>query len=285
MDLGLGGRTAVITGGSMGIGKAIAAGLAAEGVNLVLLARGQDALDKAAQEIGGATGVDVLALSSDLTDRASVDEAAEAAAERFGTVEILVNTAGGRMRRPDRQVFWDDEDWLGDIDIKTVGMLRTVRAFLPHMDKTGRGTIVNVAGLAGVIVWEGAVTHGINNAAMIHIGRYLARDLAGERIRVNTVAPGLIASEWRESLWAPAMADKRQQTVDEFLSWYADQMGILVGRWGSMQEVADAVVFLASDRAAYINGTRIDIDGGQGINPRPPISQPSVAALGETETT
>ncbi|HEX6299225.1 MAG TPA: SDR family oxidoreductase [Acidimicrobiia bacterium] len=277
MDLGLQGRTAVITGGSMGIGKSVAEGLAAESVNVVLLARGKEALEEAAAEIQSASGVDVLSVPTDVTDAASVNAAAAATAERFGTVEILVNTAGGRMRRPDRQILWEDSDWLGDIDIKTIGMLRTVRAFLPHMDTTGRGCIINVAGLAGVIVWEGAMTHGINNAAMTHIGRYLARDLAGDNIRVNTVAPGLIASEWRESAWAPMMAEKRQETVEEFLAWYADQMGILVGRWGSMQEVADVVVFLASDRAGYINGAMIDIDGGQAINPRPPSSQANVA--------
>jgi 3-oxoacyl-[acyl-carrier protein] reductase len=277
MDLALQGRTAVITGGSMGIGKSVAHTLAAEGVNLVLLARGREALEECAAEIESATRVDVLPIPTDVTDPASVNAAAEAAVERFGTVEILVHTAGGRMRRPDRQIFWEDSDWIGDLDIKTVGLLRTVRAFLPHMDTSGRGVIVNVAGLAGVIVWEGALTHGINNAAVTHIGRYLARDLARERIRVNTVAPGLIAAEWRESGWAPMMAEKRGETVEEFLSWYADQMGILVGRWGSMQEVADVVLFLASDRAAYINGARIDIDGGQAINPRPPSSQPNVA--------
>jgi 3-oxoacyl-[acyl-carrier protein] reductase len=269
MDLGLSGRTAVVTGGSMGIGKAIAEGLAAEGVNLALLARGEEALKATAEAISAAHGVQVLAIPTDLTDRAAVEVAAAETTERFHSVEILVNNAGGRMRRLDRQILWEDEDWLGDLDTKTLAMLRTVRAFHPHLDKSGKGRIINIAGVAGVIVWETAMTHGLNNAAMIHVTRYLARDLAGENIAVNAVAPGLIASEWRASQWAPTVAEKRGQTVEEFLHTYAQDMGILAGRWGEMNEVADVVVFLASDRARYITGARIDVDGGMGANARP----------------
>jgi 3-oxoacyl-[acyl-carrier protein] reductase len=269
MDLALTGRTAVITGGSMGIGRAIGEGLAAEGVNLVLLARGEQPLKDAAEAIQSEHGVEVEILPTDLTDRAATDAAAAATAERFGTVHILVNTAGGRMRRPDRQVLWDDEDWMGDIDAKTVAMLRTIRAFHPHLDKSGKGTIINVAGVAGVVVWDAALTHGINNAAMIHTTRYLARDLAKENITCNVVAPGLIRTEWREELWAPKMAEQQGVTPGEFVDAHCEEMGILLGRWGDMKEVADMAVFLASDRARYITGARIDIDGGMATGSRP----------------
>jgi 3-oxoacyl-[acyl-carrier protein] reductase len=269
MDLGLSGRTAVVTGGSMGIGRAIAEALAAEGVNQVLLARGEEALTKTAEAIERAHPVEVLAIPTDLTVRADVDAAAAAAADRFGSIEILVNNAGGRMRKLDRQILWEDEDWLGDVDAKTLAMLRAVRAFHPYLDKTGRGRILNIAGVAGVMVWETAMTHGLNNAAMIHLTRYLARDLARENITVNAVVPGLIASEWRASMWAPAMAEKRGQSVEEFLLAYTRSMGIAAERWGETSEVADLVVFLASDRARYISGARLDIDGGMGVNARP----------------
>lgn len=268
MDLNLAGRTAVISGGSMGIGKAIANGLAAEGVNLVLLARGQEALDATAGEIRGAHGVDVLSVSTDIRDAESVNAMAAAAAERFGAIHILVNNAGHRMRRFDRQILWDDEDWIGDVDHKTIGMLRVIRALYPHFAKDGSGRIINISGTAAVLVWEGALTHGLNNSAMLHVTRYLAADLAGDKINVNAVVPGLAATEWRQG-WANMIAEKQGKSRDEFLAEYTASMGILAGRWAMLEEIAEPVVFLASDRAQYINGTSLFVDGGQHINSRP----------------
>ena len=267
MDLNLQGRTAVITGGSMGIGKAAALGLAEEGVNVVLLARGQEALEQTAEEIRSQYGTEVLAISTDLTDRELVQAAAEQTAERFGPVHILVNNAGHRMRRLDRQILWDDEDWLGDIDIKTGGMLRIIRSLHPHLAKDGTGRIINVSGVAGTMVYGSAMTHGINNSAMIHVTGYLARDLAQDKINVNVISPGLIGTEWRRG-WAKMMGEQQGISQEEFLAAYCEQAGILAGRWGSMAEIADIIVFLASDRARYINGENIVIDGGMNVNPR-----------------
>ncbi len=267
MDLGLKGRTAVITGGSMGIGKAAARGLAAEGVNLVLIARGEEKLNETASELRAENGVEVLPLVADITDRAAIDGAAAAAAERFGQIHILINNAGHRMRRFDRQLFWDDEDWLGDVDIKSIGMLRVIRALHPYLAKDGTGRIINVSGAAGTMVWEGALTHGLNNSAMIHVTRYLARDLASEKINVNSVIPGLVATEWRQG-WAGMMAEKMGVSREQFLTDYCAKMGILAGRWAEMGEIADTIVFLASDRASYVNGAALIIDGGLNINPR-----------------
>jgi 3-oxoacyl-[acyl-carrier protein] reductase len=267
MELGLRGRTAVIAGASTGIGKASALGLAAEGVNLVLLARGKENLDKAAAEIASASPVEVLTILTDMKDAQSVNAAAAAVAERFGTVHILINTAGNRMRRPGRQILWDDEDWHDDVNAKTLGMLRAIRAFLPYFAKDGSGRIINIAGSAGMLEWEGALTHGINNSAMLHASTYLAHDLAADHITVNTVVPGLVATEWREG-WADMRAGQQGKSRADFLAEYCQQKGILAGRWADMEEVADAVVFLASDRARYINGTRLVVDGGLSVNPR-----------------
>ena len=202
MDLGLTGRTAVVTGASEGIGRAIAIGLAAEGVHLGsarALARTARARSPTEIEAAGGPG-DVLVLPTDVRDQAAVDAAARAVGERFGRVDILVNDAGNRMR-PGRQIAWSDEEWLLDIDTKLVGMLRVTRAFEPLLPSDGAGRIVNVSGVAGSIVWETALTHGINNAAMNHATRYLASDLAARRITVNAVIPGLIATDWRRA-WA-----------------------------------------------------------------------------------
>jgi 3-oxoacyl-[acyl-carrier protein] reductase len=267
MELGLKGRTAVITGGSTGIGKAAARGLAAEGVNLVLLARGKENLEKAASEIARESNVEIVTIPSDMRDAHAVNAAAAEAAERFGTIHILVYTAGNRMRRPGRQILWDDEEWLDDVNAKTIGMLRATRAFLPHFARDGSGRIINIGGSAGMMDWEGAMTHGLNNAAMMHGSTYLARDLASDKITVNTVVPGLVGTEWREN-WADMRAAQMSKNRADFLVDYCQQKGILAGRWARMDEIADAIVFLASDRARYINGTRLVIDGGLSVNAR-----------------
>jgi 3-oxoacyl-[acyl-carrier protein] reductase len=267
MDLGLKGRAAVVTGASKGIGKGIALGLAAEGVNLVLLARGKEELDRVAAQICRDSGVRVVAVPTDIRSDESVKAAARTAASEFGTIHILVNNAGGPIKRQERQILWPDSDWADDINTKTLGMLRMTQALLPSMARDGTGRIVNISGIAGSSVLSSALTHGLNNSAMNQVTSYLAKDLAGERITVNAVIPGLIATEWRES-WAENMGRQKGQTKTGFLDDIYRDWGIVSGRWGTMEEVANVVVFLASDRASYVNGAHITVDGGYTINVR-----------------
>jgi 3-oxoacyl-[acyl-carrier protein] reductase len=267
MDLRLKGRVALVTGASKGIGKAIALGLAEEGVQLALLARTASALEATADEIRAATGVTVLALPTDIRDAAAVGASVERARARLGSLHILVNNAGGPIKRPERQITWPDSDWRDDIDTKTLGMLRVTQAMIPHMPTDGTGRIINISGIAGSSVLTSALTHGLNNAAMNHVTSYLAADLASARITVNAVIPGLIATEWREG-WAQNSCRQREQSKQQFLDQTCRDWGIVAGRWGTMREVADAVVFIASDRAAYINGAKLTVDGGYAINVR-----------------
>lgn len=267
MDLRLRGRAALVTGASKGIGRAIARGLAEEGVELALLARTRDTLEAAADEIRAATGTRVLALPADIRDSAAVASAVAAAHAELGAIHILVNNAGGPIKRPERQITWPAEDWLDDVDTKTIGMLRVTQAVLPHMPTDGTGRIVNISGIAGSSVLTNALTHGLNNAAMNHVTAYLAADLAAARITVNSVIPGLIATEWREG-WAERSAAEQNQSKPAFLDEVCARWGILAGRWARCDEVADAVVFLASDRAAYINGAKLTVDGGYALNVR-----------------
>ena len=268
MELGLRGRVAAITGGSKGIGRAIARGLAAEGVDLLLLARGKDPLEQAADEIRNTAGVRVTTIPTDITSADSVKAAAEAAKGQFAAVHILVNNAGGPIRRTDRQISWPDADWIDDLNLKTMGMLRVIQSFLPLMPRDGSGRIVNISGVAGTAVWMPALTHGLNNSAMNHATTYLAQDLAGDGITVNAVVPGLVGTEGR-TVWAENMAKQQGKTKAEFLAEFCKRMGILAGRWAEVDEVASAVVYLASDRAKYITGSRLVIDGGFSVNARP----------------
>lgn len=267
MELGLKGRAALITGASKGIGKAIALGLAEEGVHVALLARTDSALQTAAAEIRAATGTPVLALPTDIRSATAVAAAVERAQEQFGPLHILVNNAGGPIKRPERQIQWPDSDWRDDIDTKMLGMLRVTQSMIPHMPTDGTGRIINISGIAGLSVLTSALTHGMNNAAMNHATSYLAADLAAARITVNSIIPGLIATEWRET-WAENAGRQRQVPKQQFLDATCRDWGILAGRWGTMREVADAVVFIASDRAAYINGAKLTVDGGYAINVR-----------------
>jgi len=268
MELGLNGRTAAITGGSKGIGRAIARGFAAEGVNLVLLARGKEQLERAAEEIAKARGVQVLPVVADIANTESLRAAAAAAKDRFGAIHIVINNAGGPMRRMDRQITWPDADWTDDVNLKMIGMLRATQAFLPLMPRDGTGRIVNVSGVASTLVFGTALTHGLNNAAMNQVTNYLANDLAGDKITVNAVIPGLVGTEGRQA-WAENMSKQTGKTQAEFLADFCRRMGIIAGRWATMEEVASTVVFLASDCGQYINGSQLVIDGGMSINPRP----------------
>jgi NAD(P)-dependent dehydrogenase (short-subunit alcohol dehydrogenase family) len=267
MDLRLKGRVAVVTGASKGIGRAIAKGLAGEGVNLVLIARTRETIEQAAADITREQGVDTLPLTADVRNSEQVKAAADAAKAKFGTVHIVVNNAGSGIRRMDRQINWPDSDWMDDLNLKLLGMLRVTQAFLPMMPRDWNGRVINVSGIAGISAFIGALTHGLNNSAMNHATSYLARDLAAEKITVNTVVPGLIDTEWRHG-WAENMAKQQGKTKQQFLDDICRSWGIVQGRWGGMDELADLVTFLASDRAQYINGARIAFDGGYAINPR-----------------
>jgi 3-oxoacyl-[acyl-carrier protein] reductase len=267
MDLRLKGRVALVTGASKGIGKAIARGLAEEGVNLVVLARGKEALEHTAEQIRKEQGVRVLAVPADVRDIAQVKAAADAAKAELGTVHIVVNNAGSGIRRQDRQITWPDSDWVDDLNLKLIGALRVTQSFMPIMPRDWTGRIINISGIAGISAFIGALTHGLNNSAMNHMTSYLARDLAAEKITVNTVVPGLIATEWRHG-WAENMGRQQGKSKDQFIEDICRAWGIVQGRWGTMEELADLVTFLASDRAVYVNGARIAFDGGYSINPR-----------------
>lgn len=267
MELNLNGRTALVSGASKGVGKGVARALAAEGVNLVLLARGTVDLEHTAHDIADEFGVQTLPIRADVTKPEEVRHASLRAHEHFGNVHIVVNNAGAAIQRRDREILWDDSDWLSQIEIKNLGALRVIREFLSLIPTDGTGRIINITGASGVMTWNPALTYGMNNAALIHMTGYLAADLASHMINVNAVVPGLVGTEWRDE-WARTMAQNSGKDVDEWLREFCLAKGILSGRWAHVEEIGSMVAYLASDQARYINGARLAVDGGLTINSR-----------------
>lgn len=265
MDLGLEGRTAVVVGASKGIGRGIARALAAEGCNLFLLARNGAELAETARAITGEFGVAATPITADVSDPDSVRAAAADVRAKVPEINILATSVGTAIRRQDRTITWSDEDWQADIEIKVTGILRVIREFEGTIATDGSGRIVNITGASGLMTWMPALNYGMNNAAVIHATGYLAADMADRGITVNTVVPGIIGTEWREG-WAGNMAG--DQAKEDWLGAFCGGKGIVTRRWGKVEEIGDAVAFLASNRAAYITGTRLVVDGGLTANIR-----------------
>lgn len=265
MDLGLEGRIAVVVGASKGIGRGIARALAAEGCNLFLLARNGDELAATAAAITEEFGVSATPVTADVSDPDSVRAAAAAVRANVPEINILVTSVGTAIRRQDRTITWSDEDWQADIEIKVTGILRVIREFEGMIASDGSGRIVNITGASGLMTWMPALNYGMNNAAVIHATGYLAADMAGRGITVNTVVPGIIGTEWREG-WAGGMAG--DQDKGDWLGEFCGGKGIVTRRWGKVEEIGDAVAFLASNRAGYITGTKLVVDGGLTANIR-----------------
>jgi NAD(P)-dependent dehydrogenase (short-subunit alcohol dehydrogenase family) len=269
VETGLVGRSALVSGGSKGIGKGIARALALEGVSVALLARTEHEVLAAAQEIAGETGVTVVRVQADVTDTDSLKAAVEhlSGLASFNPLNIVVNNAAPPITRTDRQIEWTDKEWFAAIDVKTVGALRLIRETIHLIPHDGTGRIINVPGGSGIAVLSPALLHGINNAALLHMTGFLAADLAANKVTVNAIVPGLVGTEFRQ-IWAKELGERQGKSTEEFVGEFCKSKGILLERWAEVSEIGDLVVFLASDRASYITGAKIPIDGGFSINSR-----------------
>ena len=192
MEMGLDGKVAIVTGGSEGIGKAAAERMAGEGANVIIVARRQEVLDAAADEIRTATEGEVLPLSADVTDKGTAAHVVNTAIERYGRLDILVNNAGTSMAKGFEDV--SDDDWELDFELKVWGAVRLIRASIPEMRKVGGGRIINVTNLGGRTPGANSMPTSISRAAGIAITKGLSKDLASDNILVNTVCIGLIKS-------------------------------------------------------------------------------------------
>ena len=258
MDLGLAGKVAVITGGSEGIGKAAAASLAREGARVVICARRADVLDSAADDIRRATGGDVLPVQADVTEPSQIEDLFARTIVEYGRLDILVNNAGTSAGGP----FGDatDDYWQADLDLKLFGAIRCSRLAIPHMRKAVGGRIINVTAVGGETPGAASVPTSVSRAAGIALTKAMSQEYAPDDILVNTVCMGLLKSGQHDRLWRQARERDPGLSRDDF---YADWgKSVPLGRIGEAEEAGDLIAFLASDRAGYITGTAINIDGG-----------------------
>ncbi len=260
MEMGLDGKVAIVTGGSEGIGKAAAQRMAGEGANVIIVARRQDVLDAAADEIRTATEGEVLPLSADVTDKATAVRVVNTAVERYGRVDILVNNAGVSMAKGFEDV--SDDDWEIDFELKIWGAIRLIRASIPEMRKVGSGRIINVTNLGGRTPGANSMPTSISRAAGIAITKGLSKDLASDNILVNTVCIGLIKSGQHQRRYDARIVNEPDLDMGDFYAQLAAGRGVPMGRVGEGSEAGDVIAFLASERASYLTGVAINIDGG-----------------------
>lgn len=255
MQFSMQGRKALITGGSMGLGLAIAETFAKAGASVALVARRADKLEAARAKVAAAGAPKVVAVSADIATAQGCEKAYKEAVACIGGVDVLVNNAGTSQRSPFEKI--SDELWQHDLDLKLFAAIRLARLALPSMKANRFGRIINVLNTgAKAPPAEGAPT-AVSRAA----GMALTKVLAGEGAKHNVLVNGLLVGRIESDQWVRRhTADGSNKSLEEY---YADMgKSLPMGRLGTSQEFANAALFLASDAGSYINGTAINVDGG-----------------------
>lgn len=257
MDLGLKGKVALVAGASQGMGRAAAFGFAREGARVAICARGEAALEQTAAAIRKDTGGEVLAMAADMAKAEDIRKFVSDSAAHFGRLDVVVNNAGGPP--PGEFMKFTDEDWTQAFNLSFMSTMRMTREAVPHMKKVGGGKVVNITSYSVKEPIAGLVLSNAVRSAVIGLAKTLSRELARDNILFNNVCPGRIDTDRAQKL-NKARADRLGKPVEEINKEMAAEVPL--GRYGTAEEAADLIVFLGSDRASYITGTTIAIDGG-----------------------
>jgi NAD(P)-dependent dehydrogenase (short-subunit alcohol dehydrogenase family) len=253
VEISLTGKTAVVVGGTLGIGRALALGLAAAGADVVATSRSPEGVDAVAAEIE-ALGRRTMRIVSDVTDRSSLVAMRDAMLAQFGKVDILVNSAGTTRRVPTLECT--EEIWNSIMNVNLTGTLRSCQIFGSAMLERGQGCVLNIASMATFVAFHEVAAYGASKAAVGSLTRSLAVEWAQRGVRVNAIAPGIFPTALnRAILNSPRGHELLMRTP--------------MGRFGQVEEIVGAAVYLCSDAASYTTGTILVVDGGQlasGVN-------------------
>jgi NAD(P)-dependent dehydrogenase (short-subunit alcohol dehydrogenase family) len=254
MDLHLNGKVVVITGGTDGLGAALADRLVEEGARVAVCGRDSQRLAAAEQRLRDA-GENALVVQADVTRPEDLERFVDAVVARWGRLDGLVNNAGkSAAGRIDQTT---DEDWIADLDLKVLAAVRGTRLAVPHLIAAGGGAILNVLNVGAKAAGAGSLPTSASRAAGLAMTKAASKDLGAHGIRVNAVLIGLVASgQWRRR------ADAAGQSEEELYRQMADNSDIPLGRVGRAEEFADLAAYLLSDRSSYVTGSAVNLDGG-----------------------
>src|SRR6056297_2816410 len=258
MDLGIDGNAALVTASSSGLGRASAKALAAEGANVAICARGEAKLEDAREEIDAAGEGDVVAVPTDITDPDEIEALVDATVEEFGGLDHVVTSAGG----PPSGSFLDttERDWYEAYDLLVMSTVRLTKAAHPHLVESDAGSIVNVTSTSVREAIDGLVLSNAVRRAVIGLMKTQAREWAPD-VRANAVLPGAHETPRIQELVEASVERGEYDTYDEGLASWADD--IPLDRVGQPRELGDTVAFLSSERASFVNGAAVPIDGGR----------------------